>query len=220
MHCVVTAGPTYEPLDEVRRLTNLSTGRLGTVLANHLTGCGHRVTLLLGQQATWSGPCQAAAVIRFSTTADLAARLAALAQTQVQAVLHAAAVSDFRFGRVWQRGDSGELTELSAGKISSRLEGLSVELLPTVKIINQLRAWFPGAWLVGWKYEVDGDRTLALRHARDQLEQARADACVANGPAYGEGYGLVTADGCCRHQETLDALCAALGAWLASPRPP
>ena len=41
MNCVVTAGPTYEPLDEVRRLTNFSTGRLGTELANTLTRHGH-----------------------------------------------------------------------------------------------------------------------------------------------------------------------------------
>jgi len=36
MNCIVTAGPTYEPLDDVRRLTNFSTGRLGTELANFL----------------------------------------------------------------------------------------------------------------------------------------------------------------------------------------
>ena len=36
MHCIVTAGPTYEPIDQVRRLTNHSTGQLGTGLAKHL----------------------------------------------------------------------------------------------------------------------------------------------------------------------------------------
>src|SRR5262245_43495699 len=55
MKCIVTAGPTYEPLDKVRRLTNLSTGRLGSELVNHLADCGHEVTLLIGQQATWRG---------------------------------------------------------------------------------------------------------------------------------------------------------------------
>ena len=40
MKCIVTAGPTYEPLDKVRRLTNFSTGQLGTELANHLAGQG------------------------------------------------------------------------------------------------------------------------------------------------------------------------------------
>jgi phosphopantothenoylcysteine synthetase/decarboxylase len=40
MNCIVTAGPTYEPLDEVRRLTNFSTGRLGTELANFINELG------------------------------------------------------------------------------------------------------------------------------------------------------------------------------------
>jgi phosphopantothenoylcysteine synthetase/decarboxylase len=49
MNCIVTAGPTYEPLDDVRRLTNFSTGRLGTELANFLAARGHKVILLIGE---------------------------------------------------------------------------------------------------------------------------------------------------------------------------
>ena len=55
MNCIVTAGPTYQPLDDVRRLTNFSTGRLGTELANFLAARGHQVTLLVGEQASYSG---------------------------------------------------------------------------------------------------------------------------------------------------------------------
>ncbi|SVB07858.1 uncharacterized protein METZ01_LOCUS160712, partial [marine metagenome] len=51
MHCLVTAGPTIEPIDEVRRLTNHSTGRLGCSLADALSHAGHRVTLLLSEVA-------------------------------------------------------------------------------------------------------------------------------------------------------------------------
>jgi phosphopantothenoylcysteine synthetase/decarboxylase len=71
MNCVVTAGPTYEPLDEVRRLTNFSTGRLGTELANFLVDRGHQVTLLIGQQATHGGERRAQWVQTFTTTLDL-----------------------------------------------------------------------------------------------------------------------------------------------------
>jgi len=53
MRCLVTAGPTYEPLDAVRRLTNFSTGRLGSELAAFLAAHGHKVRLLLGEQATF-----------------------------------------------------------------------------------------------------------------------------------------------------------------------
>ena len=69
MNCIVTAGPTFEPLDDVRRLTNFSTGRLGTDLANFLAARGHHVTLLIGESATYAGKREAQAVNTFSTTA-------------------------------------------------------------------------------------------------------------------------------------------------------
>src|SRR5262245_57264048 len=103
MNCVVTAGPTYESLDEVRRLTNFSTGRLGSELVNFLSARGHRVTLLIGQQATWRGERQAKRVETFTTTANLREHLQALSSQPVEAVFHAAAVSDFTFGKIWQR---------------------------------------------------------------------------------------------------------------------
>ena len=58
MNCIVTAGPTYEPLDEVRRLTNSSTGRLGSELANYLTARGHRVTLAAALAMAAASPLQ------------------------------------------------------------------------------------------------------------------------------------------------------------------
>jgi len=210
MRCVVTAGPTYEPLDEVRRLTNFSTGRLGGELANHLTACGHDVVLLLGRQATWPGDRKAARVEIFTTTADLRARLEAWSREPVDAVFHAAAVSDFCFGALWRRAAGGELIPVRAGKIPTREGVLLAELQPTPKILAGLRTWFPQAWLVGWKYEVDGGREEVLRLAGAQLQECRTDACVANGPAYGQGFALVRRGGVCRHLPDAPALCAAL----------
>ena len=43
VNCIITAGPTFEPLDEVRRLTNFSSGKLGSQLADFLAAQGHRV---------------------------------------------------------------------------------------------------------------------------------------------------------------------------------
>ena len=192
MNCLVTAGPTYEPLDRVRRLTNFSTGRLGVELANHLAARGHAVTLLIGEPATYPGERRAARVQTFTTTASLRATLLACGGQPVDAVFHAAAVSDFTFGSVWHRSLAGELTPLQAGKLSTREGTLLAELLPTPKLILELRTWFPAARLVGWKYEVDGGRDDVLRAARRQLAEARTDLCVVNGPAYGHGFGLVT----------------------------
>lgn len=215
MRCIVTAGPTFEKLDEVRRLTNFSTGRLGTELANQLTTCGHHVTLLVGEQATWAGERRASATQIFSTTHDLLERLSALAGGSVDGVFHAAAVSDFTFGRIFERDASGHQKELSEGKISTRVGTLLAELVPTPKVIGRLRDLFPQALIVGWKFEVDGDREAVLTKARQQIAENRTNACVANGAAYGEGFGLVARDEEPRHLRDRKELFEALTGLLA-----
>ena len=210
MRCIVTAGPTFEPLDAVRRLTNFSTGRLGSELANFLAVRGHETTLLIGQHATYAGERRVRHVETFSTTENLRAHLQARAGQPVEAVFHAAAVSDFAFGKIWRRSPQGELTELKAGKVTTRQGTLLAELVPTPKILVELRQSFPTARLVGWKYEVDGDRADVVRLAGQQLADCRTDACIANGPAYGAGCGLVTGVTPVTHLEDHPALFAAL----------
>jgi phosphopantothenoylcysteine decarboxylase/phosphopantothenate--cysteine ligase len=214
MKCIVTAGPTYETMDNVRRLTNFSTGQLGTELANFLTARGHDVTLLIGEQATHCGDRKARHVEPFSTTANLLEKLKARAQQDVGAVFHAAAVSDFRFGKIWLRSPSGELNEIKSGKISTRQGTLLAELVPTPKIIAALRPLYPVAKLVGWKYEVEGDPASVLRAAESQLRDCHTDACVANGSAYGLGFGLVTGAGRSDHFRDSAALFEALAQLL------
>jgi phosphopantothenate---cysteine ligase (CTP) len=210
MRCIVTAGPTFEPLDAVRRLTNFSTGRLGSELANYLAAHGHETTLLIGQHATYAGERRVRHVETFSTTENLRAHLRARAGQPVEAVFHAAAVSDFAFGKIWRRSPQGELSEVRAGKVTTRQGTLLAELLPTPKIIAELRGWFPSARLVGWKYEVDGDRAGVVGLALKQIAQCRTDACVANGPAYGQGFGLVTSGSPAIHLADPAGLSAAL----------
>ena len=193
MNCIVTAGPTYEALDDVRRLTNFSTGRLGTELANFLAARGHRVTLLIGESATYAGERRAQSVKVFSTTADLRAKLKSFSAKKVDAIFHAAAVSDFTFGKMFTRDAAGKLKPFTPSKkISTRGGSLLVELVPTPKIIAELRGWFPRTKIVGWKFEADGGRADALHAAKKQIADCATDFCVANGPAYGKGFGLVT----------------------------
>ena len=192
MNCIVTAGPTFEPLDDVRRLTNFSTGRLGTTLANYLTARGHNVILLIGDQATFTGERRAQRIESFSTAADLRAKMKSLATKKVDAIFHAAAVSDFAFGRIFAPDAANKLVEIkSAKKIPTRQGKLLVELLPAPKIIAELRGWFPRTKIVGWKFEADGKRAEAIAAARRQIAECSTDLCVVNGPAYGEGFGLL-----------------------------
>ncbi len=192
MNCIVTAGPTYEELDQVRRLTNFSTGRLGSRLANFLSERHHSATLLLGHYATFRGEQKAGRILEFTTAADLREKLGQRRAEPVDAVFHAAAVSDFLFGRVYARNGKGELAEIRSGKISSHAGTLLAELTPAPKIISELRSFFPAACLVGWKYEVEGGGASVIAKARQQLAENGTDGCVANGPAYGPGFALIT----------------------------
>jgi len=221
MNCIVTAGPTYEPLDDVRRLTNFSTGRLGTELANFLAARGHKVILLIGTMATYCGERRAQRVEAFTTATDLRAKLKAVSSKKVDAIFHAAAVGDFVFGRIFTPNEAGKLAEIkSVNKISTRHGKLLVELVPTPKIIAELRDWYPRTKIVGWKFEADGARTDAVNAARQQITCCSTDVCVANGPAYGEGFGLVARDGQCVHLASAPLLFEALGKLLQPPTVP
>ena len=210
MNCIVTAGPTFESMDDVRRLTNFSTGRLGSELADFLVGRGHSVTLLLGEQATYRNEKQTGEVRPFTSTENLREQLRSLAGNSVQAVFHAAAVCDYTFGRIWVHPPSGEMVEIKSGKISTRDGALLAELLPTPKIIAELRGWFPAARLVGWKYEVERARAGAISLAQRQIAECKTDRAVVNGRAYGEGFGLVAGDGRHVHLDDKAALFEAL----------
>ena len=217
MNCIVTAGPTYEPLDDVRRLTNFSTGRLGTELANFLAARGHTVILLVGESATYSGERRAQRVESFTTTADLRQKLKAVSAKKVDAIFHAAAVSDFAFGKIFTPNESGKLAEIkSVNKIPSRAGKLLVELVATPKIIAELRGWFPRTRIVGWKFVADGAHTDALSAAQQQIAECSTDMCVANGPAYGEGFGLLARDGKAAHVASAPLLFEALEKFVRS----
>jgi phosphopantothenoylcysteine decarboxylase/phosphopantothenate--cysteine ligase len=104
---------------------------------------------------------------------------------------------------------------MQAGKISTRQGTLLAELVPTPKIIAELREWFPRARLVGWKYEVEGDRAAVIQLAQRQIAECRTDACIANGPAYGRGFGLVRGGSReCLHLQDMAALFTALESYI------
>jgi phosphopantothenate---cysteine ligase (CTP) len=215
VNCIVTAGPTYEPLDDVRRLTNFSTGRLGTELANYLAARGHKVILLIGEQATYSGERRAQRVETFSTTVDLHSKLKLFSGKKMDAIFHAAAVSDYTFGRIFAPDAASKLVQIkSTKKISTREGKLLAELLPTPKILSELRGWFPKTRIAGWKFEADGKRIEAVVAAQRQITDCSTDLCIVNGPAYGEGFGLVARGGETAHLSNAPLLFEALENFL------
>ena len=125
---------------------------------------------------------------------------------KADAIFHAAAVSDFAAGQVFCRTDEGKLERLNQGKLGTREGELLLELKPTPKIIASLRDWFAEAFLVGWKYEVDGDRDSALGQGQTQIVENQTNACVVNGPAYGDGFGWLPGEGQAEHLPDQTAL--------------
>ena len=206
MRCLVTAGPTFEPLDRVRRLTNFSTGSLGTELANYLASIGYDVRLFRGEESKSQLPVAAVTMESFSTTSDLASRFLSHTTCDRIAIFHAAAVSDFTFGLVYERDEYGKLIAIYQGKLSTRRGSIFAELKPTPKILHHLREWYPNAVIVGWKYEVEGRREEMVEKGRRQIDECHSDYCVVNGPSYGTGFGLIKRGESLTHLENRPAL--------------
>ncbi len=210
MHIVITCGPAFAPIDSVRRITNTSTGRLGAILSDFFLSRGHAVTCFRGEAATFRGLPEGVKVHEFGTNDDLEKALAKLAAsaTKVDAVLHAAALCDFGVEAV--RDAAGHPVE--GGKLPSRAEGYTLRLKPLPKVIHRLRTFFPDACLIGWKYEVEGNRDRIAALGRRQLDEARTNLCVLNGPGWDQsgGFGLVGADGTVEEARDFVALAAGL----------
>jgi phosphopantothenoylcysteine synthetase/decarboxylase len=214
MNIIVTCGPSYEPIDRVRRLTNFSTGRLGVTLANNFTDAGHRVFCLKGEQATDPTPLRAHKTIPFSTNDDLAQKLQSLIPEKIDAIFHAAALCDFKVEAV--ENAAGE--KIQSAKFPTRGDELTLKLIPTTKVLPQLRAWFPHSKIVGWKYELAGTRDEAIQKSLQQIQQSKTDACVLNGATYGTGF-YFCSPSFSKDIPNLPNLCAFLLSWAKSPIP-
>jgi len=202
MTALVTIGPTQEPLDSMRLISNRSTGELGTLLATSLADLGHTVIALRGIGATApTTPLDRdnIRVLPFTTTENLRRQLEKIgAEEKIDAIFHAAAVSDFY------------LPGASDGKIPTSGGALSLTLEPTPKLLPLLRGWFPTARITGWKFEASGDRNAAVAMGRAQIAACHSDACVVNGPSYGEGFGVLSKSGELLHLADRIALCSLL----------
>src|SRR5271170_6094783 len=125
MRIVITSGPSYAPLDKVRRLSNFSTGELGTLLAEGFAEAGHTVVCFRGVASTFPSPLWPVEVVPFKTNDDLAAGLQNLpAREDATIVCHAAALCDFQIKEITD--ENGE--PVQGDKLSSRSGALKLTL--------------------------------------------------------------------------------------------
>jgi phosphopantothenoylcysteine decarboxylase/phosphopantothenate--cysteine ligase len=166
---LLTAGPTRALIDDVRYLTNASSGRMAKALAEAALARGHTVTIV-------SGPVQVAypkraRVVPVVTTAEMLA--AALAELpDCDGVIAAAAPCDF-----------APLQQVS-GKIPRAGSGLTLRLAPTPDVIATLAREAPhDHWFVAFALEPGADP----RRAFEKIEAKRCDLIVVNDLSAMEG---------------------------------
>ncbi|MEQ1570628.1 MAG: phosphopantothenoylcysteine decarboxylase, partial [Myxococcota bacterium] len=170
MRAVVTAGGTSELIDDVRVLTNLSSGRFGAAIANALAARGVEVTLLAGRtlatRPEWVD--RAVEVVPFGGFAELDAALMRACESPPGLVFMAAAVSDYAPAR-------------TEGKIRSDLDELVLVLRRNPKLLGKLRGVCgPDTFLVGFKLLSGVTREELVQVAHHQVERDQLDLCVAN----------------------------------------
>ena len=165
---IITGGGTYEKLDDVRCLTNFSSGKQAAALALAYYLKGAHVTLISSAHIPL---CNAIDTLFFHTTLELQTALrSSLEKLQTASttpyVIMAAAVSDFTF----QTPHTGKLKKESLG------ENPTLQLKRTVDILASLPK--KGIKTIGFKAELDSDN--ALKYAKNMLENKHLDAVCLN----------------------------------------
>jgi len=165
---LITAGPTWVAIDKARIISNIATGETGFLLADKLKKIGAKVTLLLGP-GSFTGSEKGIRVLRFKYFSELAQLLKSeLKKYKYAAVIHTAAVSDYQPEKIIRN------------KISSHLKKLRIDLVPTKKLINDLKDNNADLFTVGFKFEPIAKRNKLIGRAKLLLKQANLDLVVGN----------------------------------------
>lgn len=158
---VVTAGPTREPIDPVRFITNRSSGKQGYAVAEALQALGAEVTLVSGPvnlpvpAGVRRVDCETAQQMLEATTAACAA---------ADILVATAAVADYR------------CVEISGQKIKKKSATFSLELTRNADILSEVRALQPKLFIVGFAAETE----KLAEHAKGKLERKKLDLIAAN----------------------------------------
>jgi phosphopantothenate-cysteine ligase/phosphopantothenoylcysteine decarboxylase/phosphopantothenate--cysteine ligase len=202
MRILVTAGNTQTPIDRVRCITNIFSGRTGTNIARESQRRGHYVTLLTSRPeiATDLSPGESdhCDVRTYQTFEDLEELIAeALMNERYDAVVHCAAVSDFHVAGVyaparttkfnidcncWESpAGAASLDDVHAGKVKSQHHELWLRLTPTPKLIDRIRTdWAFDGILCKFKLEVDVTDGELVEIAEASCQASGADLICAN----------------------------------------
>ena len=162
---LMTAGPTVEYIDPVRVITNISSGRTGTLLASELNCAGARVTLVYGPGQY--EPPDGVRVIRTVTGGEMREAVRKQLRKKFDVIIMAAAVSDYA-------------PQVQSETKMDSSETVTVVLRRTPKIIDAVRESQKDALVVGFKAEADVTRDTLVESARRKIKESGADLVIAN----------------------------------------
>jgi phosphopantothenoylcysteine decarboxylase / phosphopantothenate---cysteine ligase len=169
---LVTAGSTVEYIDPVRVITNLSSGKIGNAIAKEASNRGAKVTIVYGYTtaASYSSDSSDLKVIKATTTEEMYNTVVSeLSSNTYDIAILAAAVTDFR------------PEEKKTNKIDSRIDRLSLSLIPTRKIINRIKhITKDDIYVVAFKAEYNISDLSIVEKAYQKLEECNGDLIVAN----------------------------------------
>ncbi|MHB1422424.1 MAG: phosphopantothenoylcysteine decarboxylase domain-containing protein [Gemmataceae bacterium] len=201
MNILVTAGNTLVPIDRVRCITNVFTGRTGASIAHRAWERGHSVTLLTSHPEVVERPdsLDRWEMLCYRTFEDLQNLLSDRVRGgRLDAVIHCAAVSDYLAGGIyapaggthfdkesgrWEsEGAAGPaLLDRAAGKVKSDEPELWLRMVRAPKLIDCIRRdWGFGGLLVKFKLEVGVSAEQLLEIAERSRRHSAADLMVAN----------------------------------------
>jgi phosphopantothenoylcysteine synthetase/decarboxylase len=162
MRFLITAGPTREPIDPVRYLSNRSSGKMGYALAAAALARGHEVSLVSGPVSI-PAP-EGVALVRVETAREMYDAVADLIKA-ADAAIFCAAVADYR------------VAEVAGEKIKKTGETLTLTLVKNPDILGSARSAFGfGGVLVGFAAETEN----LADHALEKLRRKGCDLLVAN----------------------------------------
>ncbi|BAP17935.1 bifunctional phosphopantothenoylcysteine decarboxylase/phosphopantothenate--cysteine ligase CoaBC [cyanobacterium endosymbiont of Epithemia turgida] len=137
---LVTAGPTPVPIDNIRRLTNHFTGQLGTKIAKELYLKGADINLIHGE-SSYTPPDYLPYQIVKTYQDYLELVINKLSNKNYICGIFSAAVADY------------QPQKIMLGKIPSKEKSKCIKLIPTIKVIEEVRQKFPNLYMVTFKYQ-------------------------------------------------------------------
>ena len=178
MRVLITSGGTTEYIDDVRVLTNISTGKLGAEIANKFLAGGHDVVYIHGRNAHLPSSfwfSDRVTTLDWEEVKDTKELMEKMEEwvPDCNVVIHAMAVSDFTFNRE-------NPVKLKSNDADGFMDYMRANIEKTPKVISYIKKWNPKAYLVGFKFEVGASYRELVNLGYESIDKNGCDMVVTN----------------------------------------